>query len=411
MTGWGRIGVAGGWLLGVLIGTGGALAGTARPAQVVTTQRVVVAPQAFAADDPVMANPHAAKALSATMVSATFTNTPAMQAFAQLAKQSGYAIEPYGGGGNNPTKYGNVTATINNQPFWAAVREVCTRGNVALYYYGDDDPERIQLMPSNYGQQHMMKAPASVHGPFLTVVTNLERSNTVQMNAPQQVDRKINIQIHTFTEPRARPTQYSYQPTIDEAVDDHGNSLVPPPGQERHSHMQSNRGLSWSGHFQLPYPTTNPGTRIARLRGHIDAKVQLQSEPWEINHPLKAAEATRTFGGRKVEFKSFKSAESTGQYRLELVYHRNADEDEQSFMAIHHTEPTIKLSDAKNTRYQSHGGGSHGDAKQITRTFTFYRQSGGGGSGDAPPNRLVIEVATAVQDVKIPFELVDLPLP
>jgi hypothetical protein len=72
------------------------------------------------------------------------------------------------------------------------------RGNVSLYYYGDDDPDKIQLMPSNYGQQHMMKAAASIQGPFLTVVTNLDRVNHGLDGDAAKTDRKVNIQIHTL---------------------------------------------------------------------------------------------------------------------------------------------------------------------------------------------------------------------
>jgi hypothetical protein len=410
--------VAGCWAITLLLGGSLAVAGTPRPSQVVTTQRAVVAPQAFKPDDPAMKSPAAAKALSATMVSATFKNTPAMQAFAELAKKSGYTIEPYnsGGGGGNQPRFANVTVTIDNQPFWAAMREVCTRGNVGLYYYGGEDPDKIQLMPSNYGQQHMMKAPASIQGPYLTVVTDLRRINTVQMGAPEKTDRKISLQIHTFAEPKARPMQYSYQPTIDEAVDDNGNSMVPPAGDNRNDHMQSSRGISWYGHVQIPYPTTNPGKRIVRLRGHIDAKVQLATEPWEIADPLKAAEQTRTFGGKKVTFKSFKKA-SSGQYNAEIVYHRSADENQQAFQqAAFNSEPNLKLLEEGNGRYQSYGSSASSNGETVTRQFTFQRRAPGGGraadAAEAPdPNKLVINVATAVESVAIPFELVDLPLP
>src|SRR5215212_4983644 len=92
------------------------------PPRVVTTQRATVSPAAFAGTDPVMTDPKAAKTLSATMVSAEFKNTPALAAFAELAKQSGYKIEPYDRGN---VRGANVTMTIVNQPFWAAMREVC----------------------------------------------------------------------------------------------------------------------------------------------------------------------------------------------------------------------------------------------------------------------------------------------
>jgi hypothetical protein len=403
----------------LLIGASTALAGTPRPQQIVTTQRAVVAAQAFKPDDPVMKSPQAAKVLSATMVSAEFKNVPALKAFAELAQKSGYTIEPYDGGGTNPTRYGNVTATITNQPFWFAVREVCTRGNVGLYYYGGEEPDKIQLMPSNYGQQHMLKAAASIQGPYMTIVTYLTRVNSVAMGTPDKVDRKVNLQIQTFAEPKARPMHYSYQPVIDECVDDNGNSMIPDAKDEggRQQHMQSSRGVSFNGHVSLPYPTTNPGKRIARLRGHIDAKVQLSSEPWEIADPLKASETSKTVGGKKYTFKSL-TKNDNGQYNLQIIMYRGDNEDQRTFQqTAFSVEPVLKLTDAGNTRYQSHSSGGSSDGEKVTRHFTFARRGSGGrasagAAADAPdPTKLVIELATTTQDVAIPFELVDLPLP
>jgi hypothetical protein len=62
----------------------------------------------------------------------------------------------------------------------------------------------------------------------------------------------------------------------------------------------------------------------------------------------------------------------------------------------------------------SSGGSS--DGQKVTRQFTFNRRAVDGrriaSSPDAPePDKLVIEIPTDVQDVAIPFELVDLPLP
>jgi hypothetical protein len=399
----------------VLAASAAAFAGTPRPQQVVTTQRAVVAPEAFKADDPVMQSPQAAKALSATLVSARFENTPALDAFAELTKKTGYAIQPYEMGGGNQTKYGRVTVNIVNQPFWFAVREICTRANVSLYYYGDSEPDTIQLMPSNYGQQHAMKAAVSIQGPYMTVINHLQRVNNVNMAEPEKVDRRVNFQINTFAEPKARPTQYAYQPVIDEAVDENGNSMMPDP-TERQEHMQSTRGVSFHASVRLRYPTTNPGKRIARVRGHIDAKVQLQSEPWEIADPLKATEQTKTFGTKKVTFKRFTKS-GDGRYLAEFVFYRGENEDQQTFQRnAHQTEPALKLIDAANARYQSWSAGGSSNDKEATRQFTFARRDSGGrrvaASPDAAdPTKLVLEVPTEMKDVAIPFELVDLPLP
>jgi hypothetical protein len=401
------------WVLlaGLLIGSV-ARAGQPRAAPVTTTQRAVITPEPFAGDEAVSKSPQALKTLSATMVSATFSATPAMQAFADLAKKTGYRIELYEGG-RGQSNFGKVTATINSQPFWAAMREICTRGNVNLYYWSDEDATRITIMPSNYGNSGMMKAAASIQGPYMIVVTNIQRVNNVQMANPQNVDRHVDFQIVTFAEPKSVPVQYAYEPTIDEAVDDNGNTMTPTARDNEHRNLQGGRGLCFQGYFSIPYPTTNPAKRIARLRGHIPAVVQLGSEPIEIADPLKSPQVTKTVGGQKLSFNSLTKTEN-GQYQLELVYYRG-ERDQQAFNSLWNITPTLKLIDAKDSRYQFNQSGGRGDGEKITRQFTFYRRSEGGGrdtSADAPqPTKLIISVPTATQEIAIPFELVDLPLP
>jgi hypothetical protein len=383
------------------------LARAGAPPRVVTTQRATVSAQAFAADDPVMKDPVAAKALSPTMVSATFTATPAMRAFEELAKQSGYKIEPYD---KNQARYGNVTATINNQPFWSAMREVCTRANVSVYYYGDAEGDRIALMPTNYGNSGMIKAAASIKGPFMTVVENLERVNIVNMSDPDKVDRSIRIQLQTFAEPKVIPTQHAYRPTIEEAVDENGNSMMPTDQQDQGT--QSDRRIAFYGYIQLPYPTSNPGKRIAKVRGHIDAKIRLGSEAVEIDNPLGAKDVTRTVNGTKVTFKQM-TREDDGRYKIELVYVRPADADAGPWQQeIYQTQPPMELIDPKQGRYQSYSSGGHGNQDEITREFSFQRRNNEPGAAKPPePTKLIIKLATATQDVAIPFELVDLPMP
>ena len=407
------------WALGVLICFGLpasiASAGQARPAAT-TTQKVVVSDKAFPEGDSATTQPSGgvvAAALTSTPVNANFNNTPAMQAFADLAKQTGYKIELYDRGGRQG--FGNVTYKASGQPFWAAMREICTRGNVGLYMWGgDEDRERIPILPSNYGDQAMMKAAASVMGPYLTVITNLDRINTVSMAHPEKTDRRIQIQMVTFAEPKAVPTQAAWEATIDEAVDDNGNSMMPTDNRNNDRNMQGGRGVSWNSNVTIPYPENNPGKRIAKLRGHIAAMVALGSEPIEIADPLKAAEVTKTIGGQRFTFKPLKKAEGGGggQYELEMVIYRDG-KDQEAFNAIWQLSPNLKLTDAKGQVFRFSNQGGNGDGEKITRRFRFYNRGGGEpapGDKDAPI-KLVIAVPSATQNVNVPFELVDLPLP
>jgi hypothetical protein len=177
--------------------------------------------------------------------------------------------------------------------------------------------------------------------------------------------------------------------------------------------MQSERGIAFNGYFQLPYPKTNPGKRIAKVRGHIDAKIQLGSEPFEIADPLKTKDVTKTIAGRKITFKSLtRDDQGEGRYQLELVVYRG-DQDMQTWQQdTYNTTPGMELIDPKQGRYQLWNSGGHGGQDEITRQFTFNRRSGEPGGGKPPePTKLFIKVPTATQDVAIPFELVDMPMP
>jgi hypothetical protein len=406
------------------MGLMGSIAVAAPPRPVTTTQRAVISDKAYGDNDPLVTKtPQAAVALTATKVTANFSATPAMQAFAELAKQTGYRIELSDRGGQQ--RFGNVTARISDQPFWAAMREVCTRSNSSLYMWGgEDDREKIPIMPSNYGSQDMIKAAASIMGPYMTLVTNLQRQNSVQLSAPDTTKREIQIQIYTFAEPKALPLRAAYEPQIDEAMDDNGNSMLPTEPRDARSNMQGPQGIAWYGYIRLPYPEKNPGKKIAKLRGHMPAVVQLGSEPLDVPDPLKATEVSKTVGGQRVTFKSLKKREdgqgrAPQQYVMEMVLYRDG-KDQQEFQQNFNITPTMKLTDSKGGTFQYRNNGGRGDGESITRTFNFYRTAGGGrgappaeagGSGTNEPVKLVIQIPSATQELNIPFELVDLPMP
>ena len=374
-----------------------------------TTQQATIKPTAFAPDDPLV-TPELAKAVEPKLVSLKVQNVPAVAAFTELAKQSGYEIRPGYDGMFTQRQRGhnlNVTLDIQNQPFWVVVREIGSRGSINLYDSGGNEDRVIQIAPGNYGGDGALRAAASIRGPFLVVVGNLQRINTVNMAKPAEVDRKIAVQIRTYIEPKIVTSQVSYEPMIEEAVDDNGNSMNIPPRE--HDNMQSGRGVSWYGHFQLPYPTTNPGKRIAKIKGNIPATIQLASEPMEIADPLKASETTKTLGKRTVTFKSL--SKNGENYNLALVFYRDQSADNDAYNRMWNETIPMKLTDANNRAYRYYNGGGNGSGDSITRNFTFQPNSSTRANKPGEPTKLTIEVPTGTMEIAIPFELVNLPMP
>ena len=121
--------------------------------------------------------------------------------------------------------------------------------------------------------------------------------------------------------------------------------------------------------------------------------------------PLKAVDVSKTIGGQQMTIKSLKK--NNNQYELELVYHRGST-DPQTFSRSHRNlMPNLKLTDASGGSYMARQSGGRGDGESITRTFVFY--SRGGKPGE--PTKLTLEVPTTTQELSIPIELVDLPMP
>jgi hypothetical protein len=345
-----------------------------------------------------------AEMLQPKRVTLNVTSMPALTALAELTKQTGYPIKP-GYSGWFRGKGANVSVSVKDVLFWVAVREICSRGNVNLSSNGGGDNNRaVQIMPGNYGGSGQMKAAASIMGPFLTCVSDIERENSVAMNAPNQTTRQIHIQLQTFVEPKVYISEAAYNPTIDEAVDENGNSMM--PTMHMGESWQSDRDIAFGGRVSLPYPTTNPGTRIVKLRGHIPARVRMAAEPFTIDDPLKSPEVTKTIGGRKVGFKSLKpegNDSKNKRYRLEFQFLRGDDQD-QDFNRLWNEQLGVHLTDSNGTEAGFYQSGGTGNNEGITRYFTFQNLPGA-------PVKLVIDVATGVQEINIPFELANLPMP
>lgn len=371
------------------------------------TRPAVVAPHALAPDDPLMKDPVLAKAMAATPITLKLDNAPALNALAELAKQTGYEVGPYDG---RNARYGNVTINATGVPFWAAFRDVCTRANINLYD-GGGESQAISVLPSNYGGAGAMRGPASIKGPFLVLAQSLSRINSVHMNEPGKVNRNIQIQIQTYIEPKIRPLEVSYQPIVTEAVDENGNSMKPTEPPQGRQNMQHARNVGAWGNISLPYPTTNPGKRIVRVKGYIDADVQMSGEMVEIADPLKAKETPKTLTtGQRITFNSLKKQNDSGlAYQAEIVFHRG-DIDPNQFNSAINDNVLLHLTDAKGQRYSFHNNGGSGDGEKQTQLFLFPTRSRNG-TTLGEPVKLVIEVPTAKKEIAIPFELVDLAMP
>ncbi len=355
---------------GLILGFGSIVLGQPKPAATPpTTQPAVINLDPFAGDSKV--SPELAAKLKAKLITFNVTNTPVLTALDQLGKQVGYQIKPAWDNVFRGNRTNNVTLSAVDQPFWQVLRDICVRGNVTIYNNGGDEDRVIHIAPGNYMGPSGLRGTVSIEGPFLLVPSYIERENAINMATPDKVNRNIHIQAQIYIEPSVVVSQMSYDPIVDEATDDHGNSMANTIGRlnplVQNRNMQQSRGIGGWCRISMPYPTTNPGTHITKIKGHMTAMVAGgKGGTFEVPDPLNAAESTQTIAGQRMTFKSLKKENNA--YRLELQIFTDGRDMQELFNG---GGIRYHLTDARGNEARSFNQGASGNGDSVTQFRGF----------------------------------------
>ncbi len=344
------------------------------------------------------------KVAGPTLITLDVTNASVLEVMEALSKQTGFALRPYHDNMFDNANLPTITLSVKDAPFWQVMRQVMAQGEVVIYESHDNE-NALRLMPQRNMGRTTVNAPFSLNGAFMVVATQIQRSNSVSLANPEQVNRNMSMQLQVYAEPKVNILRYSHQPEIEEAVDDKGNSLA---NRQSSSSYSSGRSSVWQMHVPLIYPE-NPGSKIARLRGNIKMTVQTRSEKLEVEDILNVKDKTETVAGRRVVIASV-TRPNDNQCQVKIIAHRDGME-QQAFYDWMNNRQAMQLLD-KDGRAWYPGGystSSSGDQYETTRQFFNNR----GDQSDAPgePVKLIWEIPTGTQEITIPFEFTDLPLP
>ncbi len=348
------------------------------------------------------------KVAGPTLVTLDLKDASPEATITEICKQTGFVIQPSHESVWQQVSPTAVTLNVKQQPFWNLMRDACARTGLAIYNSGNND-RRIRLMAASQLGQNLFKCPAVINGAFMITVNSLQRSSTVNMANPQDISRSMYLQMTVFCEPKVRVIQYSYVPEIDEAVDEKGNSLINTSRGGAMRQMSSGGGILWNCSLPLQYPG-DAGQKIAKLRGKLRFVVQTRSETLEIPDVLKSKDVTKTVAGRRVLLKEFRKT-SEGQYQARVVVYREGVEQQQFHESINN--PGIRLIDADGREFTYNGANSSNSSNDTYEANFIFSVRGGMAEPNAPgePATLLWEFATASQEITIPFDFGDLPLP
>ena len=337
-----------------------------------------------------------------TMVTLKLENASPKTAFDELANKSGqtaFLTLPPNMWDKNPGSA--ITVDIDNQPFWLAMKDICSKSGISLKYATDTATPRIILSRDN---QDWTTYPTTASGPFLVSLIGLHRATTVDMRKPTELQKTFYAKFTVFCEPRIRLLRGSLGAKIDAAVDDKGNSLQPKDAAEQPMNFITSWVYNLEG--KLDYPK-EPGTKIAQLKASAKFIAQMKSETIEYADPLTSKNVTRTVAGRKIIVKEVRR--TPDEYEATVTFVRGEIPQAQWEQTVFPGN-TLRLVDGDNKFILAKGFGMGGKGDESTFVFKFEKEPPRG-SRIGKPLKLAWEIPTETREVPLSFEFKDLPLP
>jgi hypothetical protein len=326
---------------------------------------------------------------SPTLVSASLKHVTAREAFKEIAKQAGVRVDVSDLEREDEPRF---SMDITPRPFWQAVRDLCLKTSL-----------QIDSLPTRWCNR-----PASVHGPFLVVADRIERDYKVDLAKPDEPEHRFRIQFTAYSDPKLLVLKNARETKLEEAVDERGNSLLPPTEEEFIPESSDYRGpWEWKLSAKLHHPE-GAGQRIAHLRGSAQFLVRTQYETWEISQVMSVQNATRVIAGTRVTIEGLSKSDEGYTLRIRgqgalcgLVSPGLADQ----FEAIRRS---IRLLDQNGRTFAVDFAGGAG-REDWSYLFTFKPTPAQ--DATAEPCKLIWDVPTEAKFLVVPFDFKNLPLP
>ena len=327
---------------------------------------------------------------------------PLRDVIKQLSEQCGVALETYPPDALEQQRGTRVALDIDHLPFWDAMRQITEKTGFTVQQW---DNTGVKLMQG--GQQ--FDGVSQVSGAFLVSAVRVSRSRSIELGGARNAYEDFQVLIGARAEPKLRLLRVAYAPNLDEAVDEHGNSLLP----AANASVAGGYAIAPAGAWQLPARLSAPpdmGRRIARLRGSFDVSIQTRTEQLEVPDIVSARSVNKVAGGVRFVIKELRR--NGDAWTLEMLARPDgATRDEWERMQQTLSTADIKLLDERGAALARTGSSTSGGPEQIEMTIEFSPRAWGHDRKVGEPAKLVWTVPTETRDVSVPFDFKDLPIP
>lgn len=294
-----------------------------------------------------------------------------------------------------------VSIDLDREPFWVAMQQFSQQTGLELQQYN----ETVRLM------RGAMRAagPTYISGPFLIVANQISRTQTIQLGAgggPIAMQSDFTLNLFAFSEPKLKVVRSGSSVQLEEAVDDHGNSLIP-VGPDNRGFYGGGGGGCWQLFCRLGWPH-NAGRRIKSLKGRTSFTVQTKSQTIRIDNLVSVKDKAEVVNGVPLTVRSFSKSDGGWELKLSIT------PDPQNPMGWIQLQQSmmnkLTIVDAQGTALDHRGMSSRGINNDIELNLQFAQSNRPDGrSGE--PLKLLWEFPLETKDLTVSFKFADIPMP
>lgn len=345
-----------------------------------------------------------------------FKDAQPQQVLEELSRQTGFTFRLTEFGRIQEAK--PVTIDVEGQEFWPVLNELAKQMGVSIRRGGLGSG--FQVWPGQMFQERG-NGPQSPSALGVLQADSVGRSRSLRWGADGKPawTETISVGLRFQIDPRIQVLSASYQPKIDEAVDNTGRSIaLPRPAFAADFNMFSGAdfddGSGRRFNVSLRAPAA-PAQRIARLKGSARLRVITRSETWEVDiDEEKSRTKTVQRDGAQMSLNVGPWRRRGGRYEIELAMREPeavpdlAGINRRRMLGLQ-AFGTVRLLDAQNRELTRSGTEGNSSSSGVEYRMSF--SSRGGENDPGAPARLVWTLPTEWKDVEVPFEFTDLPLP
>jgi hypothetical protein len=334
-------------------------------------------------------------------------SAPTTEVLAELAKLTGVQItvwpenlwEQYKHNHDGPPA--SISVDADNKSFWQVMQQISEASKLSPFAMGAESVITMQFNQSPGGL--FGKRPTSI-GPSATITANsLERQHTVNLDSETvEPTRRCGVNLTAYVDPRLRMIKYHSQPTVETATDENGTILTGAAGNS--AQMQATQSKWQLPNLFLPLdydPAVSK--KLAVLKGSVHVSVASEIEKLEITDLPAASGMQKDVAGRTITIEEVKDENNSVSVELKIT---RGDVPKEQFRELtNDIFQAVDLRSADGKRRNNSGGGGGGD-DEINYSFSASY------SNEAEKAvALVWEIPTKIEEVELPFEFKDLPLP